>query len=144
LRRETPIPFHPTPFPSSEPVSPPPPPSSSIGEVASFHAYRVQHDNSRGPYKGGWRLDPGASMDEIRGLASLMTWKCAVLDVPFGGAKGGVAVDPRSLSQGELERVTRKLVGAFHRMMGPVKVRRGEREEGGQRGGPPRGTRPPW
>jgi glutamate dehydrogenase (NAD(P)+) len=51
-----------------------------------------------------------------------MTWKCAVLDVPFGGAKGGVAVDPRTLSDGELERVTRKLVGAFHRMMGPAKV----------------------
>ena len=60
-----------------------------------------------------------------------MTWKCAVLDVPFGGAKGGVAVDPRALSAGELERVTRKLVGAFHRMMGPVKVREGENLQGG-------------
>jgi hypothetical protein len=57
------------------------------GEVAGFDGFRVQHDNSRGPFKGGWRFDPAVSMDEIRGLASLMTWKCAVLDVPFGGAK---------------------------------------------------------
>ena len=104
------------------------------GEIAAFSAFRVQHDNSRGPFKGGFRLDPAASMDEIRSLASLMTWKCAVMDVPFGGAKGGIVVDPTSLSDGELERLTRKLVQALKSMVGPFK---GEtmKERGRERGG---------
>eukprot|EP00887_Chlorella_sp_A99_P005025 scaffold4.g5025.t1 len=79
------------------------------GEVATFNAYRVQHDNSRGPYKGGLRFHPAVDIDDVRSLASLMTWKTAVMDIPFGGAKGGVTVDPKSLSDRELEILTRKL-----------------------------------
>ncbi|GAB4814483.1 hypothetical protein N2152v2_001529 [Parachlorella kessleri] len=79
------------------------------GEVEVFSAYRVQHDNSRGPYKGGLRYHPQVDIDDVRSLASLMTWKTAVMDIPFGGAKGGVTVDPKKLSERELEILTRKL-----------------------------------
>ncbi|KAK9806853.1 hypothetical protein WJX72_005070 [[Myrmecia] bisecta] len=89
------------------------------GEIATFNAFRVQHDNTRGPYKGGFRMEPTVSMEEVRSLASLMTWKTAVLDIPFGGAKGGVQVDPKRLSPRELERLTRKLVQQTKSMMGP-------------------------
>ena len=65
------------------------------GSVLSFRGYRVQHNGARGPFKGGLRYHPRADLDEVRGLASLMTWKCALLDVPFGGAKGGITLDPR-------------------------------------------------
>ncbi|KAH7617205.1 hypothetical protein Ndes2526B_g07798 [Nannochloris sp. 'desiccata'] len=88
------------------------------GEVATFNAYRVQHDNSRGPYKGGMRYHPAVDIDDVRSLASLMTWKTAVMDIPFGGAKGGVTVDPKSLSERELEILTRKLVQALRPIMG--------------------------
>ena len=77
------------------------------GHLRVFEGYRVVYDNSRGPGKGGIRYHPDVTLDEIRALASWMTWKCAVIDVPFGGAKGGVACDPLKLSEGELERVTR-------------------------------------
>lgn len=88
------------------------------GEVATFNAYRVQHDNSRGPYKGGLRFHPQVDIDDVRSLASLMTWKTAVMDIPFGGAKGGVTVDPKELSERELEILTRKLVQALRPILG--------------------------
>jgi len=84
-----------------------------------FNAYRVQHHNSRGPYKGGLRYHPAIDMDESRGLACLMTLKTALVDVPFGGAKGGIDCDPRTLSLRELETLTRHFVERVHRNIGP-------------------------
>jgi glutamate dehydrogenase (NAD(P)+) len=89
------------------------------GDVRTFHGFRVQHDNSRGPYKGGLRYHPHVDPDEVKSLASLMTWKTAVIDVPFGGAKGGVTVDPKTLSSAELERLTRVFVDKIHDVIGP-------------------------
>ncbi|MGH7279769.1 MAG: Glu/Leu/Phe/Val dehydrogenase dimerization domain-containing protein [Candidatus Rokuibacteriota bacterium] len=89
------------------------------GELGTFIGYRVQHDKSRGPMKGGLRYHPTVDMDEALGLASLMTWKTAVVNVPFGGAKGGIAVDPATLSPRELERLTRRLVQQIHEIIGP-------------------------
>lgn len=89
------------------------------GEIETFIGYRVQHDNARGPMKGGLRYHPQVDDAEVRTLAQLMTWKTAVVDLPYGGAKGGIAVDPRSLSKGELERLTRKFVDQIHDMVGP-------------------------
>src|SRR6266436_664140 len=76
------------------------------GRVEMFTGYRVQHNINRGPAKGGIRYDAEVSLDEVRALAMWMTWKCAVVDIPFGGAKGGVIVDPKQLSMSELERLT--------------------------------------
>lgn len=89
------------------------------GEVETFLGYRVQHDNSRGPFKGGLRFHPHVDPDEVKSLASLMTWKTAVVDVPFGGAKGGITVEPKSLSPDEMERLTRKFVDRIHDVIGP-------------------------
>ena len=89
------------------------------GQLGTFIGYRVQHDNSRGPMKGGLRYHPTVDMDEARGLASLMTWKTAVVNLPFGGAKGGIAVDPATLSPRELERLTRRFVAQIHDIIGP-------------------------
>ena len=89
------------------------------GEIETLIGYRVQHDNSRGPMKGGLRYHPSVDLDEVRSLASLMTWKTAVVDLPYGGAKGGVAVDPRTLSRKELERLTRAFVDQIHEIVGP-------------------------
>ena len=89
------------------------------GEIETFNAYRVQHDDSRGPFKGGLRYHPAVDLDDVRSLASLMTWKTAVMDIPFGGAKGGITLDPATLSERELERVTRKLVQAIKDVIGP-------------------------
>ena len=89
------------------------------GDLENFTGYRVQHDRSRGPMKGGLRYHPTVDMEEAQGLASLMTWKTAVMNLPFGGAKGGIAVDPRKLSPGELERLTRKFVQLIHDIIGP-------------------------
>ena len=75
------------------------------GTVGTFIGFRVQHDNSRGAYKGGLRFHPSVDIDHTRALASLMTWKTAVVDIPYGGAKGGIAVDPNELSERELERL---------------------------------------
>ena len=75
------------------------------GRVESFRGYRVQHNNSRGPMKGGLRYHPEVDLDEVRSLASLMTWKTAVVNIPYGGAKGGVAVDPSILSRKEVQAV---------------------------------------
>ncbi len=92
---------------------------TDAGEVETLLGYRVQHDNARGPMKGGLRYHPEVDIDEVRSLASLMTWKTAVVDIPYGGAKGGVAVDPRSLSRKELERLTRSFVDGIHDVIGP-------------------------
>src|SRR3954453_1375822 len=91
------------------------------GEIGNFVGYRVQHDNARGPFKGGLRYHPHVDQDEARSLASLMTWKTAVVDIPFGGGKGGMNCDPDKLSRGELERVTRKFVQQVHDFIGPDK-----------------------
>jgi glutamate dehydrogenase (NAD(P)+) len=88
------------------------------GTVDTFYGYRVQHNGARGPYKGGVRYHPTADLDEVRALASLMTWKNAVVDVPFGGAKGGVQVDPRQLSYAEHERLTRQYMGQVGHIVG--------------------------
>ncbi len=90
------------------------------GTIGNFIGYRVQHDDSRGPYKGGLRYHPDVDLDEVRSLASLMTWKTAVVDVPFGGAKGGIQVDPKKLSERELERLTRRFVDQIHDFIGPL------------------------
>jgi glutamate dehydrogenase (NAD(P)+) len=89
------------------------------GEIATFIGYRVQHDSARGPMKGGLRYHHEVDADEVRALATLMTWKTAVVNIPYGGAKGGISINPQELSQGELERVTRKFVDAIHDMVGP-------------------------
>ncbi|MCI0439360.1 MAG: glutamate dehydrogenase [Chloroflexi bacterium] len=78
------------------------------GEIKVFSGYRIQHNGARGPYKGGVRYHPDADQEEVRALASLMTWKTALVDIPFGGAKGGVRCDPRAMSEGELNRLTRR------------------------------------
>ncbi len=89
------------------------------GELQTFIGYRVQHDNSRGPMKGGLRFHHDVDLDEVRGLASLMTWKTAVVNIPYGGAKGGIAVNVQHLSTKELERITRKFVDEIHDVIGP-------------------------
>jgi len=88
------------------------------GEIEVFNGYRVQHNNSRGPFKGGLRYHPQVDLDDVRSLASLMTWKTAVMDLPFGGAKGGITVDPRKLSERELEKLTRKFVQSIKEVIG--------------------------
>jgi glutamate dehydrogenase (NAD(P)+) len=90
-------------------------------EIDTFIGYRVQHDNSRGPYKGGLRFHPDVDLDEVRTLASLMTWKTAVANLPFGGAKGGIAINPKKHSAKELERITRKFTDSLHDVIGPDK-----------------------
>jgi glutamate dehydrogenase (NAD(P)+) len=89
------------------------------GDTATFVGFRVQHDNSRGPMKGGIRYHPSVDPDEVIALASLMTWKTAVVDLPYGGAKGGVNCDPRTLSPAELQRLTRKFTDRMHEVIGP-------------------------
>jgi glutamate dehydrogenase (NAD(P)+) len=91
------------------------------GELSTFIGYRVQHDDSRGPMKGGLRYHPQVDLDEVRSLAALMTWKTAVVNLPYGGAKGGIAIDPRGMSKRELERITRKFVDETHDLFGPDK-----------------------
>jgi len=89
------------------------------GSVKMFTGYRVQHNNARGPYKGGIRFSPEVSLDEVRALASWMTWKTALVDVPFGGAKGGVVCDPSKMSRAELERLTRRFTYEISDIIGP-------------------------
>jgi len=89
------------------------------GASVTFTGYRVQHNNARGPYKGGIRYHPSVTLGEVKALAMWMTWKAAVIDIPFGGAKGGVTVDPKKLSNDDLERLTRKYVSAIDRDIGP-------------------------
>ncbi len=91
------------------------------GKVELFTGYRVHHSVARGPGKGGIRYAPDVNLDEVRALASWMTWKCAVVNIPFGGAKGGVICDPKKLSQGELERITRRYTAEIVEFIGPEK-----------------------
>jgi glutamate dehydrogenase (NAD(P)+) len=91
------------------------------GRLEVFTGYRVQHSIARGPAKGGIRFAPDVTLDEVRALASWMTWKCAVVNIPFGGAKGGVICDPALLSQGELERITRRYTAELIDFIGPEK-----------------------
>ncbi|MGH9505556.1 MAG: Glu/Leu/Phe/Val family dehydrogenase [Terriglobales bacterium] len=89
------------------------------GRIEVFTAYRVQHSVARGPGKGGIRYAPDVTLDEVRALASWMTWKCAVVNIPFGGAKGGIIVDPKLLSLSELERLTRRYTAELIEFIGP-------------------------
>jgi glutamate dehydrogenase (NAD(P)+) len=91
------------------------------GKIEVFTGFRVQHSIARGPAKGGIRYAPDVTLDEVRALASWMTWKCAVVNIPFGGAKGGVILDPKKLSLGELERVTRRYTAELIEFLGPEK-----------------------
>ncbi len=89
------------------------------GSIRVFKGYRVQHSSVRGPCKGGIRFHPDVSLDEVRALAMLMTWKCAVVDIPFGGAKGGIEVNPAELSRAELQRLTRRYASMIRPIVGP-------------------------
>lgn len=91
------------------------------GRIEVFIGYRVLHNIARGPGKGGIRFDKNVSLDEVRALAAWMTWKCAVVNIPFGGAKGGVICDPANLSRGELERITRRYTAELMDQFGPEK-----------------------
>jgi glutamate dehydrogenase (NAD(P)+) len=91
------------------------------GTLEVLQGYRVQHNFSRGPAKGGIRFHPHTDLDEVRALAMWMTWKCALIGIPYGGAKGGVAVDPRLLSRNELERVSRRYISEILPIIGPEK-----------------------
>lgn len=91
------------------------------GHTEVFEGYRVQHDSSRGPCKGGIRFHPEADLDEVKALAAWMTWKCAVANIPFGGAKGGIKVDPSKLSKAELARMTRRYTAMILPILGPDK-----------------------
>jgi glutamate dehydrogenase (NAD(P)+) len=89
------------------------------GSVKVFKGFRVQYNNARGPFKGGIRFHPEETIDTIRALAAWMTWKCALLDLPLGGAKGGVICNPREMSEGELERLSRAYIRALWQVIGP-------------------------
>ncbi len=91
------------------------------GRIELFTGFRVQHSMARGPCKGGIRYSPEVTLEEVRALASWMTWKCAVVNIPFGGAKGGVICDPKKMSQGELERMTRRYTSEISDIIGPEK-----------------------
>lgn len=91
------------------------------GDIATFVGYRIQHNSARGPMKGGLRYHHEVDSDEVLALASLMTWKTAVVDLPYGGAKGGICVRPKDLTTDELERLTRKFVDEIHDVIGPDK-----------------------
>jgi glutamate dehydrogenase (NAD(P)+) len=91
------------------------------GKLEVFTGFRVQHSIARGPGKGGIRYAPDVTLDEVRALASWMTWKCAVVNIPFGGAKGGVICDPHKMSMGELERMTRRYTAELIEFIGPEK-----------------------
>ncbi len=89
------------------------------GSYRVFTGHRVQYNMARGPTKGGIRYHPGVTLDEVRALAAWMTWKCAVVNIPYGGAKGGIVVDPKKLSVGELERMTRRYASEISPIIGP-------------------------
>jgi len=97
------------------------PVSMDDGHLEVFQGFRVQHSIARGPAKGGIRYAPDVTLDEVRALASWMTWKCAVVNIPFGGAKGGVICDPHKMSMGELERMTRRYTAELIEFIGPEK-----------------------
>src|SRR3989337_1550820 len=91
------------------------------GSLRVFTGYRVQFNDALGPFKGGIRYHWNVSLDEVRALACWMTWKCSVMGLPYGGAKGGVIVDPKKLSKGELERLTRRYASSISMIIGPEK-----------------------
>ena len=91
------------------------------GQIEVFEGYRVTHNIARGPSKGGIRYHPDVTLDEVKALAMWMTWKCALMGIPFGGAKGGVVVNPKELSRGELERMTRRYTSEIVNEIGPEK-----------------------
>ncbi|RLD24892.1 MAG: Glu/Leu/Phe/Val dehydrogenase [Bacteroidetes bacterium] len=91
------------------------------GSIKVFEGYRIIHSNILGPSKGGIRLDPAVNIDEVKALAAWMTWKCAVVDIPFGGAKGGITCNPREMSKGEIERLMRAYTSAMLEVFGPDK-----------------------
>ena len=95
--------------------------SMDNGDIKVFQGYRVIHSTILGPSKGGLRYDPSVNLDEVTALASWMTWKCAVVDIPYGGAKGGICCDPRNMSTGELERLTRSYTQSMYSVFGPDK-----------------------
>src|SRR6266496_6311790 len=89
------------------------------GEIEVFTGYRVQYNITLGPAKGGIRYHPDVTLDEVKALAAWMTWKCATVGIPYGGGKGGIRVDPHKLSQGELERMTRRYAVEIAPIIGP-------------------------
>jgi glutamate dehydrogenase/leucine dehydrogenase len=89
------------------------------GSITTFPGWRIQHNNARGPFKGGLRYHDTVSLDEFRCFSALMTWKCSLLDIPYGGGKGGVKVDPKRLSEGELERLSRSFIREIAPVIGP-------------------------
>ena len=89
------------------------------GNTKVFKGYRIQHNAVRGPYKGGVRYHPGANQDEVKALSSLMTWKTALVDIPFGGAKGGIQVSPGKLSKSELLNLTKRYTLSIDKFLGP-------------------------
>jgi glutamate dehydrogenase (NAD(P)+) len=97
------------------------PASLSDGKIHVFSGYRVQHNGARGPYKGGIRFHPEVDLDEVRALASLMTWKTAIANIPYGGAKGGVNCDPKKLEHGEVEKIARSFMDKIEKLLGPTR-----------------------
>jgi glutamate dehydrogenase/leucine dehydrogenase len=91
------------------------------GNISVFNGLRVQHWDARGPFKGGIRYHPNVTLDEVSALAMWMTWKCAVVDIPYGGAKGGVCCNPKKMSKGELERMTRRFTSLLYDFIGPYR-----------------------
>src|SRR5512143_4367734 len=91
------------------------------GSTRVFQGFRVQHNDARGPNKGGIRFHPAETIDTVRALATWMTWKCAVADIPLGGGKGGVICNPKEMSPGELERLSRAYIDQVGRIIGPDK-----------------------
>ena len=91
------------------------------GDLKMFTGYRIQHSSTRGPCKGGIRFHPNVDMDEVRALSAWMTIKCAVANIPYGGAKGGITCDPSQMSKGELERMTRRYAAMIAPIIGPHK-----------------------
>ena len=89
--------------------------------IRVFNGLRVQHWDARGPFKGGIRYHPNVTLDEVSALAMWMTWKCAVVDIPYGGAKGGVCCNPKKMSKGELERMTRRFTSLLYDFIGPYR-----------------------
>ena len=93
----------------------------SDGRIHVYSGYRVQHNGARGPYKGGVRYHPDVNLDEVRALASLMTWKTAIAGIPFGGAKGGVNCPAQELEEAEVERITRSFMDKIEKVLGPTR-----------------------
>ncbi|MCC7576366.1 MAG: glutamate dehydrogenase, partial [Methanomethylovorans sp.] len=89
------------------------------GTIKVFEGFRIQYNDARGPTKGGIRFHPEENIDTVRALAAWMTWKCAVVDIPLGGGKGGVICNPKEMSDGELERLSRKYISSIAQIIGP-------------------------